>query len=418
MEPMNQFISSHRQEFKEYVDQICTVSDDQTTSRMPPSYATPVTIFSRLPPTAKEGFPSLPYLIDQARELASLTNTWIEATGDHRPTEQDGEDIAAFDRLCYTIREKTKATINRALRADQPSGVTQGNLVELAENFDRRSKSVTSIDPEYSLSKVDSKANSSISISGPVAALTRAARRLRIGDGRRTGSAGNSSQVSLQSIEVIPISALASNADTEGRSSPWAPSPSNSIAPSAVGWEASENEINEQYPTHAISWDRSGTRGGTRPIEDNEIPEVDANYQPRGNSISNRPDNINTELNAPGIEALKSSGSPSGAFTMSTSTFEDKSPISPRESGRKFTDVWSFRRKDKDKDRDRLDSITEQQPRLEDITNSNKKGTLTKKDREHDKREREKNIRDYSDKSKSPKDDKETEGKGKGRGKK
>ena len=175
---MNQFISSHRQEFKDYVDQICTISDDQTTSRMPPSYATPVTIFSRLPSTAKEGFPSLPYLIDQARELASLTNTWIEATGDHRPTEQDGEDIAAFDRLCYTIREKTKATISRALRADQPSGVTQGNLAELAENFDRRSKSVTSIDPEYSLSKLESKLNSSISISGPVAALTRAARRL------------------------------------------------------------------------------------------------------------------------------------------------------------------------------------------------------------------------------------------------
>ncbi|EDU45047.1 ras GTPase-activating protein gap-2 [Pyrenophora tritici-repentis Pt-1C-BFP] len=75
MEPMNAFLITHRQEFKKYLDDICSISTtSQPAPPIPPSYSTPIAILHRLPPTFKEGFPSLPYLIDHSRNFAMLVN--------------------------------------------------------------------------------------------------------------------------------------------------------------------------------------------------------------------------------------------------------------------------------------------------------------------------------------------------------
>src|ERR1700712_4703616 len=78
MEPMNTFLTSHRAEFKTFLDVICSVPSSSLPVIIPPSYSTPLTILSRLPPTSREGFPSLPYLIDHAKSFASLVNLWLE----------------------------------------------------------------------------------------------------------------------------------------------------------------------------------------------------------------------------------------------------------------------------------------------------------------------------------------------------
>ena len=64
MEPMNRFLGSHRSAVKDYIDAICSIPSERNTIALAASYSTPITILARLPPTSREGFPSLPYLID------------------------------------------------------------------------------------------------------------------------------------------------------------------------------------------------------------------------------------------------------------------------------------------------------------------------------------------------------------------
>lgn len=54
---------------------------------VPPAYATPLTILSRLSQSSREGFPSLPYLIDQPRAFASLVMMW-DNYSDNLPQNQ------------------------------------------------------------------------------------------------------------------------------------------------------------------------------------------------------------------------------------------------------------------------------------------------------------------------------------------
>ena len=72
MEPMNRFLQSSRPEFKAFVDQICSVPSERPSQAVPASFATPIQILGRLPPTSREGFPSLPFLIDSAKSFDFL----------------------------------------------------------------------------------------------------------------------------------------------------------------------------------------------------------------------------------------------------------------------------------------------------------------------------------------------------------
>lgn len=140
MEPMNQFLNSHRQEFKEFVDAVCAISPDRSTSAIPPSYATPITILGRLPGTSREGFPSLPYLIDQARECAGLVNLWLDIRDDIETCNPMSEELKRFDALCEQSRQKTKDCLNLAEQAERPSGSMEPKWEELVEQMARTTK--------------------------------------------------------------------------------------------------------------------------------------------------------------------------------------------------------------------------------------------------------------------------------------
>lgn len=140
MEPMNQFLTTHRHEFKDFVDDICGISPDRAGSAIPPSYATPITILGRLPGKSREGFPSLPYLIDQAKECAALVTLWLDARDDVDPDAPMSEDLKLFDALCEQSREKTKHCLHLAEQAQRRSGIADSRWEELAEQLERKAK--------------------------------------------------------------------------------------------------------------------------------------------------------------------------------------------------------------------------------------------------------------------------------------
>ena len=141
MEQMNEFLHAHRPEFKEFVDEICSISPEARTSAIPPSYATPITILKRLPDTSKEGFPSLPYLIDQAREFAALIDVWLDVRREVDPNTPMSEELRRFDDLCEESREKSRQCLTRAEQAERPSGILEPKWEELVEQMERKARS-------------------------------------------------------------------------------------------------------------------------------------------------------------------------------------------------------------------------------------------------------------------------------------
>ncbi|KAJ4350062.1 GTPase activating factor [Didymosphaeria variabile] len=137
MEPMNSFLNTHRQEFKTYLDNICSISSMTSPSPpIPPSYSTPLAILQRLPPTSREGFPSLPYLVDHARNFAALVDLWLENTKSTAPNiETTDGDLLKFHQICVALKERTSDCLNRAERAERPSSSLSVKWEELVEQL-------------------------------------------------------------------------------------------------------------------------------------------------------------------------------------------------------------------------------------------------------------------------------------------
>ncbi|KAG8529437.1 uncharacterized protein KY384_006074 [Bacidia gigantensis] len=140
MEPMNVFLTSHRPGFKAFIDKVCDISSERATSAIPPSYATPITILNRLPGTSKEGFPSLPYLIDQARECANLVDVWLDARHEVDSGVEWSKELQYFDELCEASRDKARECLSRAEQAERPSGVLEPKWEELVEQMERKAR--------------------------------------------------------------------------------------------------------------------------------------------------------------------------------------------------------------------------------------------------------------------------------------
>lgn len=152
MEPMNKFLFQHRQGVKDFLDSICAVSPDRTTSAVPASYSTPITILSRLPPTSREGFPSLPYLIDHARSFADLVKLWLEGTSESIPQYFEG-DLFEFNELCIALKKRTDECILKAEdygdRLDDQISLQFEDIVEGLQSTQIHESPKTSSPPLY-----------------------------------------------------------------------------------------------------------------------------------------------------------------------------------------------------------------------------------------------------------------------------
>jgi hypothetical protein len=143
MEPMNVFLTDHREAFKTFINDICSISaPDGMVGQKPASYSTPLAIQSRLPMTSREGFPSLPYLIDQSREIASLVELWLHGTTNGSEAEnlaaqigkEDG-DLLIFHKICKSLDGQTKECLSRAERAERPNSALSFRWEELIDQL-------------------------------------------------------------------------------------------------------------------------------------------------------------------------------------------------------------------------------------------------------------------------------------------
>ena len=112
MDPMNIFIGSSKAEFRNFIDQICSVPLKAPTKAVSPSYATPIQMLGRLPATSREGFPSLPYLIDSAQRFANLVSLWLDHfPADHFENEVAEQPLRDFHYACLEIQRRTSEAI-------------------------------------------------------------------------------------------------------------------------------------------------------------------------------------------------------------------------------------------------------------------------------------------------------------------
>ncbi len=138
MEPMNTFLQTSRPEFKAFVDKICSVPSERPSQAVSASYATPIQILGRLPQTSREGFPSLPFLIDSAKSFANLISLWLQKHPDNLGARMEKEHtLRKFHELCIQIQQRTKECLSKAEPAERPSGGLELEWERLLEDRDR-----------------------------------------------------------------------------------------------------------------------------------------------------------------------------------------------------------------------------------------------------------------------------------------
>jgi hypothetical protein len=136
MEPMNRFLTGHRQGVKDFIDSICAVPAERSSFALPASYSTPITILARLPPTSREGFPSLPYLIDHARNFAALVKLWLETTNQYMTPQNLEGDLLKFNQLCINLQRRTDDCLLKAESGDRNIDTLSLQWEDIVENLE------------------------------------------------------------------------------------------------------------------------------------------------------------------------------------------------------------------------------------------------------------------------------------------
>ena len=336
MEPMNVFLTAHRQAFKSFIDSICTISSDRATSSIPPSYATPITVLSRLPTTSREGFPSLPYLIDQAREFATLIGIWGNGVSARPISATASDEIKIFHQACDELRLRTRDCLNHAEQAERPSGTLEVKWRELIEQMDHRSRN-TSLSNE--------PRPTSATASSPRSSIKQGRRRLTESSTNTTASISTNHSEHISPETATPETAStrppnphqnsrpAIRHTTNGRSYPTAVT---STARSSSEWEQ-ETDLTPPGSSSGV-WD-PGT-------------DADSTSSARFPSHALHWNENEEESEEEGIESLEGS-----VKSLEVETHEDekgvwngigiapRSPIIPGRSGKKLVDVWGFRKR-------------------------------------------------------------------------
>lgn len=138
MESMNKFLVGNRADFKLFVDEICDIPSSHPTPITTPSYTTPLQILGRLPSTSREGFPSLPFLVDQARCFANLIRIWLEVVPERlSELEEIDASLARFHQLALQLQERTEDCLDEAEQAERPSGDLEVKWEELVDSMER-----------------------------------------------------------------------------------------------------------------------------------------------------------------------------------------------------------------------------------------------------------------------------------------
>ena len=196
MTPMNSFLNRNRQAFKAFIDDVCAIRSDEPADPMPTSYSAPIAIYQKLPVASREGFPSLPHLIDRAKNLAMLVDIWLEGLKDpqNEPLGHGGSgaklsnslsgDLARFHDACLSLRQRTRAAWHSADRSEAvPSGLAH-KWVATAERMETAPEefwgvSKAPLDPAIVSPTYPQKTKNDSASDSRIAPKSSAARRLR-----------------------------------------------------------------------------------------------------------------------------------------------------------------------------------------------------------------------------------------------
>jgi hypothetical protein len=155
MEPMNRFLTSQRPVFRDYIDQVCGIPAERGVKSLPAAYSTPITILGRLDPTAKEGFPSLPYLIDHARSFASLVRLWVDLCPEEVKRGQADGELLIFNELCSGLQKRADACLVQVERTRAAKAASRGVVEQLAESLEQATL-IESLSVPYSVPSTSS----------------------------------------------------------------------------------------------------------------------------------------------------------------------------------------------------------------------------------------------------------------------
>ncbi|EPS36167.1 hypothetical protein H072_10250 [Dactylellina haptotyla CBS 200.50] len=150
-EPMNEFLNEHSSEFKKFIDVISAAPPEVINFQVPPSYATPITIQARLGQASKEGFPSLPFLIDQPRAIGRLVQMWLKYHEKHQDwttSKPFSGNVLLFHEMCLNLKERMTMCVERAENAERPerpSSSLSNRWEAVAESVASSSSSATAV---------------------------------------------------------------------------------------------------------------------------------------------------------------------------------------------------------------------------------------------------------------------------------
>lgn len=139
---MNKFLATSTNEFKDFIDAICSVSSSQMASaKLEPQYAAPNQIRGRLPPLSREGLPSLPFLLDHAKLLAQLVDLWVSHAPESIKDTTDDDSIQAFHSLCVSLDQRSKECLKAAEQAERPDDKSESTWQRMLSD---QQKAITS----------------------------------------------------------------------------------------------------------------------------------------------------------------------------------------------------------------------------------------------------------------------------------
>lgn len=117
---MNRFLSAATPEFKRFIDEICSWDPTQNVHHEP-QYQAAVQVKPRLSPLSREGLPTLPFLLDAPKSMATLIDLWVDNAPSNIVDTGIDECVQNFHKTCLRIKQRTQECMGRAESAQEPN---------------------------------------------------------------------------------------------------------------------------------------------------------------------------------------------------------------------------------------------------------------------------------------------------------
>lgn len=120
MEPMNKFLAAATNEFKAFIDDICSLDSSQGVHHEP-QYQAAQQVRQRLPILSREGLLSLPFLLDPSKSLATIVELWMSHAPSNIVDTGVDESVKVFHYICVDLKQRVRDCMANAETAQEPN---------------------------------------------------------------------------------------------------------------------------------------------------------------------------------------------------------------------------------------------------------------------------------------------------------